>query len=160
MKTRKDPASSARLSLRIQGLTAEIEKLVPEVRAEGGQRHLLASAALSLERAAVAVKRLVGAARPAESGRHLAAVLTSPLLSFLGSRVVVARSGTDAPATPSAGAQALAILLEDPKRVVGAAEIAHRLGCSVSIARTTLNRLVKSGHAVRPSAGRFRARRR
>ena len=39
-----------------------------------------------------------------------------------------------------------------------AAEVAQRLGCSVPIARTTLNRLVQSGHATRPAAGRFRAR--
>jgi DNA-binding MarR family transcriptional regulator len=67
-------------------------------------------------------------------------------------------TGDEASRTPSAGAQALAVLLEDPKRKFQAAEIAERLGCSIPIARTALNRLVQSGHASRPTAGRFRAK--
>jgi predicted ArsR family transcriptional regulator len=39
-----------------------------------------------------------------------------------------------------------------------AGDIAARLGCSVPAARTTLNRLVKSGHAMRTAPGWFRAR--
>jgi hypothetical protein len=83
---------------------------------------------------------------------------TSPLMSLLGSRVILARTGSETPRRPSAGAQALALLLEDPKRTYEAAEIAERLGCSVPSARTTLNRLVQSGHATRAAAGRFRAK--
>lgn len=154
----------ARLSLRIQRLTSEVERLVPHIkRAQGGDDSygpLLASAARSLERAAVAVRAL------AEEGRKpgdLPAILlegTSPLMSLLGSRVVLSRAGRRAPAPPSAGAQALAMLLEDPSRTFDAAEVAARIGCSAAVARTTLNRLVQSGHAARAAAGRFRARRR
>jgi DNA-binding IclR family transcriptional regulator len=80
-------------------------------------------------------------------------------MSLLGSRVVLAlRTRSETPRKPSAGAQALALLLEDPKRAYEAAEIAERLDCSVPIARTTLNRLVQSGHATRVAAGRFRAK--
>jgi hypothetical protein len=61
-------------------------------------------------------------------------------------------------AGPSAGAQALAMLLEDPSRTFEAAEVADRIGCSAAVARTTLNRLVQSGHAA--AAGRFSAKRR
>jgi predicted ArsR family transcriptional regulator len=74
------------------------------------------------------------------------------------SRVVLARTGSETPRRPSAGAQAIALLLEDPKRTYEAAEIAERLDCSVPIARTTLNRLVQRGNATRVAAGRFRAK--
>lgn len=154
----------ARLSLRIQRLTAEVEKLIPQIkRAQGGDDSYsppFASAARSLERAAGAVRAL------ADEGRHpgdLPAILlegTSPLMSLLGSRVVLSRAGRRAPTPPSAGAQALAMLLEDPSRTFEAAEVAERIGCSAAVARTTLNRLVQSGHAVRAATGRFRARRR
>jgi hypothetical protein len=154
----------ARLSLRIQRLTAEVEKLLPLIkRAQGGDDldgTLLASAARSLERAAGAVRAL------AEEGRHRGdapAILlegTAPLMSLLGSRVVLSRAGRRAPAPPSAGAQALAMLLEEPSRTFEAAEVAERIGCTAAVARTTLNRLVQSGHAARAAAGRFHARRR
>ena len=52
------------------------------------------------------------------------------------------------------------MLLEEPSRTFEAAEVAQRIGCSAAVARTTLNRLVQSGHATRAAAGRFRARRR
>jgi hypothetical protein len=81
-------------------------------------------------------------------------------MSLFGSRVVLARTGGEAATTPSTGAQVLAILLQNPVRTFSANEIAQRLGCSAPIARTTLNRLVRSGHATRPAAGRFRAKRR
>src|SRR6266536_2340723 len=139
------------LAVRIQRLAGETEKLVPEVKAALGDdvtRPLVASAARSLERAASAVRALAG---PDRHAGDLRAVLegTSPLMSLLGSRVVLARAGRDTRRTPSVGAQALALLLEEPARTFEAAEIAERLGCSVPIARTTLNRLVRSGHAVR-----------
>jgi DNA-binding IclR family transcriptional regulator len=74
---------------------------------------------------------------------------------------MLARAGERRPTSaPSIGAQALAILLERPAATFEAAEIARRLGCSIPVARTTLNRLVKSGHAARAGAGRFRAGRR
>jgi hypothetical protein len=44
-------------------------------------------------------------------------------------------------------------LLEKLATIFEAAEIARRLGCSIPVARTTLNRLVKSGHASRAGAG-------
>ncbi|HJW75878.1 MAG: hypothetical protein A2V77_23680 [Anaeromyxobacter sp. RBG_16_69_14] len=162
MKRRARLAQQAHLTVRIQRLTREIEELVPEVKAAvgGDDDGLLASAAKSLERAAVAVSSLAGQGRPDRLGGDIRAVLegTSPLMSLLGSRVVLASTGSDERRTPSAGAQALAVLLEEPERAFEATEVAERLGCSVPIARTTLNRLVRSGHATRPVAGRFRAK--
>lgn len=162
-----DPAvlvRQSRVALRIQRLASAVEKLIPQIkRARGsddGYAPQVASAARSLARAATAVRAL------AEEGRHgrdLPAILlegTSPLMSLLGSRVVLSRAGRGPPAPPSAGAQALAMLLEDPARTFDAAEVAERVGCSVAVARTTLNRLVQSGHAARAAAGRFRAKRR
>ncbi len=120
-----------------------------------------ASNARSLERAASAVRALVERANPDRLVGQIRALLegTSPLMSMLGSRVVLARNSSPAePRTPSAGAQALAVLLEDPARAFAAREVAERLGCSVPIARTTLNRLVHTGHARRVAPGRFRAK--
>ena len=163
MKNRTRVVRQMRLSVRIQQLTGEIEKLVPDVKASLGNGHsrFLASASKSLERAATAVRALADHAPPSRlvEGDFMAALEgTSSLMSLLGSRVVLARTGSEIPRRPSAGAQALALLLEDPKRTYEAAEIAERLDCSVPIARTTLNRLVQSGHATRAAAGRFRAK--
>jgi hypothetical protein len=155
------------LSVRIQRLTHEVEQLVPEIKAALADdvdvpgRELIIPAVTALERAATAVKRLVDENRPEEpSGLRAILEGTLPLMSLLGSRVVLARAGggTASPAAPSVGAQALAVLLEDPSRTFEAGEIAERLGCSIPVARTTLNRLVQSGHATRPAAGRFRAK--
>jgi hypothetical protein len=169
MKTRALVARHVGLALRIQRLASEIEKLVPEVKAalsnESELRYPLAPAAQSLERAAVAIRVLTERTKASGPGAELSAELraeilggTSHLLSLFGSRVVLSRVGKDQPQPPSAGAQALAMLLEEPQRAFEAAEVAARLGCSVPIARTTLNRLVQSGHATRPAAGRFRAK--
>ncbi len=163
MTKRSRVVRQASLAVRIERLAGETEKLVPEVKAALGDdvtRPLVASAARSLERAASAVRALADGGRPDRHAGDLRAVLegTSPLMSLLGSRVVLARAGRDTRRTPSVGAQALALLLEEPARTFEAAEIAERLGCSVPIARTTLNRLVRSGHAVRGAPGRFRAR--
>jgi hypothetical protein len=167
MKKRTRAPSKAALAVRIQRLTYEVEKLVPELKTalasdtDPPTRGLVISAVSALERAATAVKRLVDESSP-HGPSALREILegTSPLMSLLGSRVVLARAGgsTPTPATPSAGAQALAVLLEDPSRTFEAAEIAERLGCSTPVARTTLNRLVQSGHATRPAAGKFRAK--
>lgn len=164
MKRRTRVTPSAGLVVRIQRLAGDVEKLVPEVKAAvggGGLSYPLAPAAQSLERAAVALRVLAEKAGPGEAAAGIRAGLlgsASHLLSLFGSRVVLARGGKDEPQPPSAGAQALAVLLEEPERSFGAAEIAARLGCSIPIARTTLNRLVQSGHATRKAAGRFRAR--
>jgi len=165
MTTRPALGRLVHVSNRIQQLTREIENLVPEVRAALAQAnqhgYVLASASKSLERAAAAVRALVERQRPRPSEFDIRAILggTSPLMSLFGSRVVLARTGNKTTkTTPSTGAQALAILLENPARAFEAKEIAKRLGCSVPIARTTLNRLVRSGHATRPTAGRFRAK--
>lgn len=153
----------AQLLLRLQRLTHEIEELVPELKTvltDGSDSRQFEPAALSLQRAASAAKAVVESANPRRLPEEIRAVLegTSPLLSFLGSRLVLKRKGRSLSARPSIAAQALAVLLEDPAREFDAAEVAKRLDCSVPIARTTLNRLVRSGHASRPSAGRFRAR--
>jgi len=167
MTTRPALGRLVHVSNRIQQLTREIENLVPEVRAALAQAnqhgYVLASASKSLERAAAAVRALVERQRPRPSEFDIRAILggTSPLMSLFGSRVVLARKGNKTTKTktrPSIGAQALAILLENPAQAFEAKEIAKRLACSVPIARTTLNRLVKSGHATRPAAGRFRAK--
>jgi hypothetical protein len=164
MTKRARVVRQASLSVRIQRLTREVEKLVPEVKAaletHDPARHLLAAAATSLERAAAAVKALADAGRPEHHSGELRAVLegTSPFLSLLGSRVVLARAGGAAPRKPSAAAQALALLLEEPTRTFETVEIAEQLGCSVPIARTTLHRLVQGGYATRAAPGRFRAK--
>jgi hypothetical protein len=72
--------------------------------------------------------------------------------------VVLAGAGGARARRPSASAQVLAILLETPERPFDAKEIARRLRCSEPSARTTLHRLVQSGHAVRPAPGLFRAK--
>jgi predicted ArsR family transcriptional regulator len=72
--------------------------------------------------------------------------------------VVLAGKAGGPPRPPSAAARALAVLLEYSDRSMDAGDIAARLGCSVPAARTTLNRLVKSGHAMRTAPGWFRAR--
>ncbi len=153
------------LSVRIQRLANEVERLVPELKSalagDDEHRHLLESGVRSLVRAASAVRALVGRGRPDRVVRDIREMLegTSPLLSMLGSRVVLARGGDRSePRSPSAGAQALAVLLEDPSRASSARAIAERLGWSVPVARTTLNRLVQSGHARRVAPGRFRAK--
>jgi hypothetical protein len=167
MRKRTRSPRTALLSVRIQRLTHEIEQLLPDIKAALADdtdlpgRELVFPAVTALERAATAVKRFVDEHRPTSS-TGLRAILegTSPLMSLLGSRVVLARAGgsTASAAAPSVGAQALAMLLEDPLRTFEAREIAERLGCSVPVARTTLNRLVQSGHATRPAAGKFRAK--
>jgi hypothetical protein len=165
MTTRPALGRLVQISNRIQQLTREIENLVPEVKAALAQAnqhgHVLSSASMSLERAAAAVRALVERQRPRPSEFDIRAILggTSPLMSLFGSRVVLARTGNKTTkTTPSTGARALAILLENPTQAFEAKEIAKRLACSVPIARTTLNRLVRSGHATRPAAGRFRAK--
>src|SRR5215472_5315930 len=167
MTTRPALGRLVHVSNRIQQLTREMENLVPEVKAALAQAnqhgHMLSSVSKSLERAAAAVRALVERQRPRPSEFDIRAILggTSPLMSLFGSRVVLARQGdktTKTKTRPSIGAQALAILLENPAQAFEAKEIAKRLACSVPIARTTLNRLVKSGHATRPTAGRFRAK--
>lgn len=162
MKSGSRLVRRARLQLEIQRLTREIEKLVPELAAaldDSYDSRLLAPAVRSLERAASAARAIVDAANPGRVPDEIRAVLegTSPLLSVLGSRLVLAGGSRGAAPAPSIGARALAALLEEPGRALDAREIAGRIGCSVPIARTTLNRLVRSGHAVRPAAGRFRA---
>jgi hypothetical protein len=160
MNDRTRLARHAQLASRIQRLTREVERLVPEVEAAlaSGSSELLAEPSRSLARAAAAVRSAVER-RHAVALRGIRAGLegTSPLMSLLGSRIVLAPASREAPRPPSAGAQALAMLMEEPERTFDAAEIAERLGCSVPVARTTLNRLVKSGHAARAAAGRFRA---
>lgn len=151
------------MAVRIQKLTGEVERLVPELQSAlrgGTDRALLGSAARSLERAASAVRGLVDEAGPGRPSPGIQALLgsASPPLGLFGSRVVLAGIAAGARRAPSAAAQALAVLLEEPGRAFDAAEIAGRLGCSVPIARTTLHRLVRSGHAKRPRPGRFRAR--
>ncbi len=164
MRKRTRLLRQTELSVRIQKLTGEVESLVPELKPlleeDDVHRFLLVSAARSLERAASAVRALVDRGRRDRLEGYLGAMLegTSPLMSVLGSRIVLARGGGAEPRRPSAGAQALAVLLEDPSRTFAAGEIAERLGWSVPIARTTLNRLVQSGHARRVAPGRFRAK--
>jgi hypothetical protein len=162
MKKGARSARSAQLVVRLQRLTREIEELVLEIEtalADGYDSNLLSPGVRSFERAAAAMKALVGRANPRQLTDEIRGVLegTSPLYSLLRSRLVLAGAGRGTSRTPSVGAQALAILLEQPGRTFDASEIAERLGCSVPIARTTLNRLVRSGHATRPVAGRFRA---
>src|SRR5258708_7636945 len=149
MKNRTRVVRQMRLSVRIQQLTGEIEKLVPDVKASLGNGHsrFLASASKSLERAATAVRELVDRAPPGRlvEGDFTAALEgTSSLMSLLGSRVVLAQTGSETPRRPSAGAQALALLLEDPKRTHEAAEIAKRLDCSVPIPRPPLHPLLQT----------------
>lgn len=155
------------LSVRLEKLARELEGLVPELEAaldaENPYLPMLAPAAKSLERAASAIRVLLERAKPGHPlGGDLRSILegTSPLMSMLGSRLVLAGSAQRAARPPSAGAQALAVLLQEPEREFQADEIAERVGCSVPIARTTLNRLVRSGHAARSAPGRFRAIRR
>jgi len=163
MKTRDREVRGARLLLRLQRAIHEVEGIVGELRsalAEGDDLRIIGPAARSLHRAAAAVQAVVAGAEPRGIPDELRAVLdgTSPLLSFLGSRLVLAGAGKARPPSPSIAARALALLLEEPGRAFGAAEVAERLECSTPIARTTLHRLVRSGHATRPSAGLFQAR--
>jgi hypothetical protein len=169
MKPRTQASGRAALEVRIQRLTGEIERLLPEVKeavGSGGEPGFpLAPAAQALERAARAIRVLVERTKAKDPDAAIRAQMLggmSPLLSLFGSRVVLANIGATIAAEPaktaSAGAQALALLLEEPQRTFEAAEVAARLGCSLPIARTTLNRLVKSGHAARPAAGRFCAK--
>src|SRR5215470_10943044 len=107
---------------RMQRLTSEVEALVPLLRSAPGNDGtfgpLLVSASRALERAAKAVRAVAGDGRPSLPGDVLPAGFvtgiledTSQLMSLLGSRVVLARTGERAPAsTPSIGALALAIL--------------------------------------------------
>jgi hypothetical protein len=163
MTDRARLARQAQLSARIQRLTRDIERLVPEIEAAlagGRSSELLAEPSRSLARAGAAVRAAVeGRERRSVPLTGIRAGLegTSPLMSLLGSRIVLSPMKGEAPRPPSAGAQALAMLLEEPGRAFDAAEIAERLRCSVPVARTTLNRLVRSGHAARLAAGRFRA---
>jgi hypothetical protein len=62
-----------------------------------------------------------------------------------------------AAAEPSLAARVLALLLEAPGSEHDAATVAAQLGCTAPIARTTLHRLVRDGHARRTAPGRFRA---
>ena len=163
MKRRDPRARGARLLLRLQRATREVEGIVAELRgalAEGDDLRITDPAVRSLHRAAAAAQAVVEGASHRGIPDEVRAVLegTSPLLSFLGSRLVLQGAGKSAPPRPSIGARALALLLEEPGCALDAAEVAARLGCSIPIARTTLHRLVRSGHAARPSAGLFRAR--
>lgn len=160
MKSQSALVRSAQLVLRLQRLTREVEELVPDLEAVVTDTYDTASlgtAARSLQRAADAARAVVGGARVPDEVRALLEG-TSPLISFFGSRLVLAGKAQNRPSTPSVVARALAVLLEDPRRSLDATEIATRLGCSVPIARTALHRLVRSGHATRPAAGRFRAK--
>jgi len=144
-------AQHALLAQRLSSVTLDLERLVTEIKAAlgGGDegRRLIALEAKPLARAAAALETLIG--HQASSTAGLDAVF----------RLVLSQRTHDkAPPAPSASAQALAMLLEAPERTFDAAEVAERLGCSVPIARTTLNRLVTGGHAVRVSPGKFRAR--
>jgi hypothetical protein len=162
----KNPSSlvrSAQLLLHMQRLTREVEELVPDLEdalTDSFDTASLGTAARSLQRAADAARAVVEGARPGRVPEEVREMLegTSPVFSFLGSRLVLARKAGNKPAAPSVAARALAVLMEDPKRSFDAAEIAGRLGCTIPIARTALHRLVKSRHATRPSAGRFRAK--
>jgi hypothetical protein len=154
---------AAALALRVQQLTAEVERLFVEaqVLTKRGELEagLLAEPARSLQRAAAALAA-VASSGSGERSRELKAVLegTSALMSAIGSRVVLSGVSAGPAAAPSAGARALAMLLEAPDREFDAAEVASRLEVSVPAARTTLNRLVKSGHARRRGVGRFGAK--
>ncbi len=163
MKSGRPLVRRAQFLVRLQRLTRDIEELVQDLEpalGDGYDSRLLVPAARSLQRAASAAKAVVDGASAGPVPGEIRAVLegTSPLLSLLGSRLVLTGTHRSVPQTPSIGAQALAVLLEAPGRAFDASEIAARVGCSVPIARTTLHRLVRSGHAMRPAAGRFRAR--
>ena len=157
---KKRAAAPKLFDVRIQSLTREVENLVVELKAGPPAKGLLAPSARSLERAAKALRAVTEEGKPVADYADLRAVLegTSPLMSQLGSRVVLAALGAQSATKPSSGAQALAFLLEEPGRSVDAGTLATQLGCSVPMARTTLNRLVQSGHAVRASRGNFRAK--
>ncbi|HYI01671.1 hypothetical protein [Hyalangium sp.] len=156
-----------RLATRLQQMTQELEEMVPELKdvlAEAktqaspvaGGVSLLVTPARGLERAARAIKTLVGGD---EAGPHAyRSLLQSPVMPVPGSRVVLSGVRGGSPATPSIGARALAVLLESPESTFDAAEMGARLGCSQAVARTTLHRLVRSGHAARQETGRFRAK--
>lgn len=152
------------VSTRLQRLAAELEALIPEVRAalkrEEPHAWLVTSAARSLTRAAEALSALVAEAKPGPMPVEVRALLegTTPLMSMLGSRLVLSGQPGGPPKAPSAAAQALAVLLEDPKRAFTAAEVAAQLALTEPVARTTLHRLVQSGHATRPAEGKFRAK--
>lgn len=149
------------LTDRIQRIAKEIEGLLPEVKAAVGEgmppAGLMAGPARTLERAATAI-RVVVDEHGTDAGSELRDILsgTSPLMAIIGSRVVLTGQKESRQA-PSAGAQALALLLEHPEQTFDAGEIAERLGVSVPAARTTLNRLVQSGHATRKAKGQFKA---
>ncbi|HVO18742.1 MAG TPA: hypothetical protein VMU15_05770 [Anaeromyxobacter sp.] len=163
MKARDRALRGAQLHLRLQRATREVEGIVSALRtalAEGAELRVIEPAARSLQRAAAAALAVVAGAGPGGIPDEVRAVLdgTSPVFSFLGSRLVLAGHGGAAPPRPSVGARALALLLEEPGRALGAAEVSRRLGCSIPVARTALHRLVRSGHAARPAAGLFQAR--
>jgi hypothetical protein len=166
MAKKKNPAASPMaIELRVNRLTREVEQLVIELRAlpasKGGApvQGLLAPAVRSLEHAVNALRAVADDRKDAAAYADLRAYLEVPsgLMTQLGSRVVLAGKPSKA-AKPSSGAQALALLLEAPGRAVDAQGLARHLACSVPMARTTLNRLVQSGHAVRAARGRFRAK--
>jgi hypothetical protein len=164
MKRPRKLLKQVSVAARLQELAAQLELLIPEVKAalEGQEPHaaLVTSAARTLTRAAEALSALVAEAKPGPMPTEVRALLegTTPLMSMLGSRLVLSGQPGGPPKAPSAAAQALAVLLEDPKRTFTAAEVAAQLELTEPVARTTLHRLVQSGHATRPAEGKFRAK--
>ena len=162
------------LQTRMQALAHEMETLVPELkeavskppakddrlfaRFELAEIHRTAKA---LVRAANAIQALVRdrtAAGTRSSRRDFMDPDSFPIGLALRTRMVLSRTGGRSQGPPSIGARALALLLEDPGASFDANEVAERLGCSAPVARTTLHRLVESGHAERVETGRFRAK--
>lgn len=138
------------LAMRIMNLSLEVEQLAHRLRVardSGRKQPLLGPAARSFDRACSALRAIL---LDAPEGQVPGAWTALP-----GARVVIDRTGAER--QPSTAARTLALLLEERERSFDAREVAEHLGCSEPVARTTLNRLVQSGHARRDEPGRFRA---
>jgi hypothetical protein len=164
MPRRRPKASSRPLPVstlhRIHAARRELETAALELKRaldEGGTRpaqlarQVLARELPPLERAAAALRAVIQELARRSPPRPREAELAD----VYGLAQVVARASgllqaaRAAAAEPSLAARTLALLLEVNGAELDAAAVAERLGCSTPIARTTLHRLVRGGHAVR-----------
>ncbi len=146
---------------RLRRARAELEKAQADLDAALARWPAQVSAADASKEVAEALSAILGGAGirpPSGEGAHEAAVG-----QIFGNAIMLAaaRSATRSLARrkrPSTAARALAVLLEEPARDLGAEDVARRCGCSQAVARATLHRLVKQGLARRTDTGLFRAR--
>jgi hypothetical protein len=139
----------------------ELKRALDEGRTRPAQfaREILARELPPLERAAAALRAVVQElARRSPRPREAELADVYDLAQVVARASGLLQAARAAAAEPSLAARALALLLETSGAELDAATVAERLGCGTPIARTTLHRLVRGGHAVRTALGRFRAK--